>query len=247
MSYDESYAADVQAIAVVHSAGIPGAARKAEAKLARLHRDLPELANFTVDILAKSGIDVGASKASSHRLTEALMRETAVRQQGRLATFEKYDISRSAVNSVLVQEAAAYEYEARTGKMDTYRQWMGDRVTSNGIRAMSRLEARKVDLVGLYGQATDMELTQMSVGAFHRTGKAQQERLAKVLDLPDPRAEHRFEDLPGIDRESGPTTSPRGVPVRGTVTRHPNGIIRRSPVVFGKREPQNTAAATLGL
>lgn len=241
MSFDDSHAADVQAVAVVHAAGMSGAARNAEASLAGVHRDLPDMVNFSVKYLGESGIDVGASKATSHRLTEALMRETAVLPEGRLSDAEKYSVSNAAMRSVLVQEAAAYELEARTGRPDPMRVFKGDRENDNGIRAMDRLEAQKVSTVALYGQATDAELSQMSVGAFNRTGRAQQERTAKVLDIPLMPA---APDL-SIEREVPTRRGP--LPTRGSVTRHPRGDIRRQQPVFGRRMSPELAVAGQGI
>jgi hypothetical protein len=241
MSFDDSHAADVQAVAVVHAAGMPGAARNAEASLAGVHRDLPDMVNFSVKYLGESGIDVGASKATSHRLTEALMRETAVLPEGRLSDAEKYSVSNAAMRSVLVQEAAAHELEARTGRPDPMRLFKGDRENDNGIRAMERLEAQKVSTVALYGQATDAELSQMSVGAFNRTGRAQQERTAKVLDIPLMPA---APDL-SVEREVPARRGP--LPTRGSVTRHPRGDIRRQQPVFGRRVSPDLAVAGQGI
>ncbi len=247
MSYDQSYTADVQAIAVVHSAGMPDAARKAEASLAALHRDIPEIAKFTISMLGESGIDVGASKATSHRLTDALMRETAVRPQGRLTDAEKLDVSKSVLRSVLVQEAAGHEYEARTGNMDTYRQWMGDRTTANGQKAMERLEIQKVDTVALYGQASDQELTMMSVGAFNRTGQAQQERTAKALGVPMPDMQWKSAEAPSLGAQAQAPEARRVQPIRGPVTRHPHGDVRRAPPAFGRRMTPSLAVAGQGM
>ena len=241
MSFDESYTADVKAIAVVQAAGMDGSARNAEAKLASLHRDLPEMVKFSVDYLGKSGIDVGASKVTAHRLTEALMRQAAIRPQQRLSVSEKYDASDAAMRSVLVQEAAAYEYEARTGQKDTFREFMGDRTTSNGANAMERLEKQKVDTVALYGQASDMELTQMSVGAFDRTGRAQQERTAKVLDMPMMPEKTPSSDKPEVERTGNV------IPIRGPITRHPHGDARRPSPSFGRRMSPALAMAGQGI
>lgn len=247
MSYDQSYTADVQAIAVVSSAGMPDAARKAEASLAALHRDIPEMAKFTIDMLGQSGIDVGASKATSHRLTDALMRETAVRPQGRLTDAEKLDVSKSVLRTVLIQEAAGYEYESRTGNMDTYRQYMGDRTTSNGQKAMERLEKQNVDTVALYGQASDQELTMMSVGAFNRTGQAQQERTAKALGVPMPDMQWKSAEAPSIAAPAQSAEIRRIQPVRGSITRHPHGDVRRPSPTFGRRMSPALAVAGQGI
>lgn len=241
MSFDQSHAADIQAIAVVHAAGMTGAARNAEANLAGVHRDLPEMANFAVDYLGRSGIDVGASKATSHRLTEALMRETAIRAQGKLADSEKFDISNSAMRTVLVQEAAAHELEARTGRTDPFRAFMRDRDNTNGVKSMERLERQNVDTVALYGQATDAELEKMSVGAFSQTGRAQQERIAKVLNTPV------MQDTPAIAEDRALTAPRVSAPVRGSVTRHPHGDVRRSAPVFGRRMTPGLAVAGQGI
>ena len=241
MSFDDSHAADVRAVAVVHAAGMQGAARNAEASLARVHRDLPEMVNFSVKYLGESGIDVGASKATSHRLTEALMRETSLRSEGRLSDTEKYDVSDAAMRSVLVQEAAAHEFQARTGRPDPFQAFMGDRENDNGVRSMERLEAQKVSTVALYGQATDDELTRMSVGAFDRTGRAQQERTAKVLDIPLMPAA----PTAAIEREMPARRAP--LPIRGSVIRHPHGDMRRRQPVFGRRVGPELAVAGQGI
>lgn len=241
MSFDDSHAADVKAVAVVHAAGMPGAARNAEASLAGVHRDLPEMVNFSVKYLGESGIDVGASRATAHRLTEALMRETAVRPEGRLSDSEKFDVSSAAMRSVLVQEAAAHEFEARTGRPDPFRAFMGDRENGNGAKSMERLEAQKVSTVALYGQATDAELTQMSVGAFNRTGRAQQERTAKVLDIP------LMQAAPDVSAERELPARRAPLPLRGSITRHPRGDVRRQQPVFGRRMSPELAVAGQGL
>lgn len=247
MSYDESYTADVQAMAVVHGAGLPGAARNAEASLSGLHKDMPELVSSSIDLLSQSGIDVGASKATSHRLTDALMREVAVRPEGRLDNIDRMNVTRDALRSVLVQEAAAHEYEARTGRMDSYRQWMGDRSTSNGVKAMERLEKQGVDTVALYGQASDQELTQMSVGAFNRATPAQQERIARALDVQALDIASRSAEAPAIAAEARGVVQRRPLPTRGAVTRHPHGDMRKPAPVFGRRTSPGLAVAGQGI
>jgi hypothetical protein len=236
MGFAQSYTADVQSIAVVNAAGLEGTARNAEASLRDVHRDLPEIVNHSVKMLAGSGIDAGASKATAHRLTEALLRETAVGPD-RLSQTEQLNLEGRALRSVLIQEAAAHEYEARTGKMDTYREFMGDRANNNGVKAMETLERQKVDTVALFGQATDAELTQLSVGAFDRTSRAQQERTAKALDA---NLEQLAERATGLEVPS----NVRPLPVRGSVTRHPHGDARRQTPTFGRKmQPQLAQAA----
>jgi hypothetical protein len=238
MGYAQSYTADVQAVAVAASDGSPGRAKDAEASLRQVHRDLPEMVRFSSEMLGHSGIDVGASRATSHRLTEALMRELAVAPQGALVESDKKNIERSALRSVLVQEGAAHEFEQRTGRPDAFREFMGDRAQVNGLKAMETLERQKVDTVALYGQASDVELTQMSVGAFDRTGRAQQERTARGLEVPLERMEQRSAGVPA------PSASvARSLPVRGAVTRRPLADVRRPAPSFGRKVQPELAAS----
>ncbi len=235
MAYAHSHVDDVQAISIASARGFETAARDAEASLHGIHRDLPDMVRFSSTMLAHSDMDVGASRATSHRLVEALMRGLATSPEGRLSEMDKGNVERSALRSVLVQEAAAHELESRTGRPDPLREFMGDRSQVNGGKAMSTLERQGVDTVALFGQTTDADLMQMSLGSFDRTAQAQQARSAKALEVPVERM-----SAVAVTAEVSPIAAeaPR---IRGSFTGMPTPRARTAPA-FGRRQSPQVAA-----
>jgi len=238
MAYARSHVDDVQAISIASSRGAGTADRDAETSLRQVHRDLPEMVTFSSTMLAHSEIDVGASRATSHRLVEALMRGLAMSPEGRLSEMDKGNVERTALRSVLVQEAAAHELRSRTGEVDPLGEFMGDRSQVNGVKAMSTLERQGVDTVALYGQSTDADLVQMSLGSFDRTSQAQQVRSAKALEVPLERISTVASGSQAVETSA---TKARVLPIRGAFARMPMAQARHTPS-FGRRQQPHLAA-----
>lgn len=216
------------------------ASRPVQATLRAVHRDLPEMAERSIGYLANAGIDVASSRATSHRLGDALLREAAAHGPERMNGMEMNSAMRNAMRSTLVQEAAAGEYELRSGRRDVLSQFLGDRGPTQAEAATASLKRQGVDTDRLFANASLEDTRMMASGSFGRLSGSQRDVVARTLEVPREQIADGIIAEPSMAR-AVPTAAPvrqRPEPAREIFAHAPRapGFGRRGVAAFAQAQ-----------
>lgn len=186
----------------------------AGAALGEYHRDLPEIVGQSGELLARLGIEAGASRTTSRRLVDSATRELAGGGKEAYPPMERTEILRRTLRDVLVQEAAGHEIERRGG-VDPARALDRDPDRGQGARATETLRRQGVDVDGLFGHMTEHDLAKTSHGAYNKVSLLAHPHLAKAIEVPGQMASAEQESVnrginEGIERKA----STREMPLR---------------------------------
>lgn len=156
-------------------------AKAAGIGLAEIHKNLPEIVGTSSELLSRIGINVGESRTTSRRLADSVTREILDVGASSMDNRGRLDVVARSLRDVLVQEAAGYELERRSG-VDPIRAFDGDRTTGQGEKAVTTLRRQGVDVDTLLASMTEHDLAQTSRGAYDKVSLVAHPALVKTLN-----------------------------------------------------------------